>query len=79
MRLPAALSDPSQSSVPILTIALDAGFGSIGPFNRPSQGTYRDDTHRVPARACGYNAQGTVGPLADSGIGKPVAELISRH
>jgi AraC-like DNA-binding protein len=29
-----ALSDPSQSSVPILTIALDTGFGSIGPFNR---------------------------------------------
>jgi AraC-like DNA-binding protein/fumarate reductase subunit C len=30
----AALSDPSQVAVPILTIALDAGFGSIGPFNR---------------------------------------------
>jgi AraC-like DNA-binding protein len=30
----AALSDPAQATVPILTIALDAGFGSIGPFNR---------------------------------------------
>ena len=30
----AALSDPTQSSVPILTIALDTGFGSIGSFNR---------------------------------------------
>ncbi|KRQ04898.1 AraC family transcriptional regulator [Bradyrhizobium manausense] len=30
----AALSDPEQAAVPILTIALDAGFGSIGPFNR---------------------------------------------
>jgi AraC-like DNA-binding protein len=30
----AALGDPSQSSVPVLTIALDTGFGSIGPFNR---------------------------------------------
>jgi AraC-like DNA-binding protein len=30
----AALADPSQAEVPILTIALDAGFGSIGPFNR---------------------------------------------
>jgi AraC-like DNA-binding protein len=30
----AALADPSQADVPILTIALDAGFGSIGPFNR---------------------------------------------
>ncbi len=29
-----ALSDPGQADVPILTIALDAGFGSIGPFNR---------------------------------------------
>jgi AraC-like DNA-binding protein len=30
----AALADPHQAEVPILTIALDAGFGSIGPFNR---------------------------------------------
>jgi AraC-like DNA-binding protein len=30
----AALSDPAQSSVPVLTIALDTGFGSIGSFNR---------------------------------------------
>ncbi len=29
-----ALADPSQAEVPILTIALDAGFQSIGPFNR---------------------------------------------
>lgn len=30
----AALVDPSQKDVPILTVALDAGFGSLGPFNR---------------------------------------------
>ena len=30
----AALGDPAEAAVPILTIALDAGFGSIGPFNR---------------------------------------------
>ena len=30
----AALSDPAQAAVPILTIALDAGFQSLGPFNR---------------------------------------------
>lgn len=29
-----ALIDPSQRGVPISTIALDAGFGSMGPFNR---------------------------------------------
>lgn len=30
----AALADPSQADVPVLTIALDSGFQSIGPFNR---------------------------------------------
>lgn len=29
-----ALADPTQAAVPILTIALDAGFNSLGPFNR---------------------------------------------
>jgi AraC-like DNA-binding protein len=29
-----ALADPAQKDVPILTIALDAGFQSLGPFNR---------------------------------------------
>ncbi len=30
----AALADPAQAPVPVLTLALDAGFQSIGPFNR---------------------------------------------
>jgi AraC-like DNA-binding protein len=30
----AALADADQREVPILTMALDAGFGSLGPFNR---------------------------------------------
>ena len=30
----AALADPAQKEVPIVTIALDAGYGSLGPFNR---------------------------------------------
>jgi len=29
-----ALADPAQETVPILTMALDAGFQSLGPFNR---------------------------------------------
>jgi AraC-like DNA-binding protein len=29
-----ALADPAQAEVPVLTIAMDAGFRSIGPFNR---------------------------------------------
>ena len=30
----AALADPSQAEVPVLTIAMDAGFVSLAPFNR---------------------------------------------
>ncbi len=30
----AALADPEQAEVPVITIALDAGFQSLGPFNR---------------------------------------------
>ena len=30
----ARLADPSQDRLPVLTIALDCGYGSIGPFNR---------------------------------------------
>ena len=30
----AALADPSQAEVPVITIAMDAGFQSLGPFNR---------------------------------------------
>lgn len=30
----AALADPARRQLPVLTIALDAGFQSIGPFNR---------------------------------------------
>ncbi|MBS0254814.1 MAG: helix-turn-helix transcriptional regulator [Proteobacteria bacterium] len=54
----AALADPAQREVPILTIALDAGFGSIGPFNR----AFRDAEGVTPSE---YRAA----RLADSGIG----------
>lgn len=39
-----ALADPSQAEVPILTIALDAGFQSLGPFNR----AFKVDTGMTP-------------------------------
>jgi AraC-like DNA-binding protein len=54
----AALADSGQAEVPILTIALDAGFQSLGPFNRafkahvgmtPSE--YRRASISQPARA----------------------------
>lgn len=52
----AALSDPSQCEVPILTIALDAGFGSLGPFNR----AFRDIEGMTPSEF-------RIKALADSG------------
>ncbi|BAM91441.1 AraC family transcriptional regulator [Bradyrhizobium oligotrophicum S58] len=40
----AALADPSQLAVPVLTIAMDAGFQSLGPFNR----AFKADTGLTP-------------------------------
>lgn len=40
----AGLSDPSQRDVQVLTIAMDAGFQSIGPFNR----AFKADTGMTP-------------------------------
>ena len=39
-----ALADPDQRDVPVLTIAIDAGFQSIGPFNR----AFKADTGVTP-------------------------------
>jgi AraC-like DNA-binding protein len=35
----AAPADPSQAEVPVITIAMDAGFQSLGPFNRAFKAT----------------------------------------
>jgi len=35
----AALADPGQVEVPVITIAMDAGFQSLGPFNRAFKAT----------------------------------------
>jgi AraC-like DNA-binding protein len=40
----AALSDAGQREVPVLTIAIDAGFQSVGPFNR----AFKVDTGMTP-------------------------------
>jgi AraC-like DNA-binding protein len=40
----AALSDPSQRDVPVLTIAMDAGFQTLGLFNR----AFKADTGMTP-------------------------------
>lgn len=39
-----ALADPGQAAVPVLTIALDSGFQSLGPFNR----AFKADTGMTP-------------------------------
>jgi AraC-like DNA-binding protein len=39
-----ALADPAQAAVPVLTIALDSGFQSLGPFNR----AFKADTGMTP-------------------------------
>ena len=54
----AALADPAQREVPILTIAIDAGFGSLGPFNR----AFREAEGMTPSE---WRAKS----LVDSGIG----------
>lgn len=54
----AALADPAQRDVPIITIALDAGFGSLGPFNR----AFREAEGMTPSE---FRAR----TLANSGIG----------
>lgn len=58
----AALADPAQAEVPVLTIALDTGFQSIGPFNR----AFKAHSGMTPTefrRAC---LVGAPLPLADS-------------
>jgi len=42
----AALIDPTQAEVPVLTLALDAGFSSLGPFNR----AFKADTGVTPSQ-----------------------------
>jgi AraC-like DNA-binding protein len=57
----AALADPTQAEVPVLTIALDAGFSSLGPFNR----AFKAETGMTPSEF--RRVQGGMGsPIPDS-------------
>jgi AraC-like DNA-binding protein len=62
-----SLADPDQAQVPVLTIALDAGFGSLGPFNR----AFKADTGFTPTE---YRRM----HLAESGIGQSFSESAER-
>jgi AraC-like DNA-binding protein len=64
-----ALSDESQRDVPVLTIAMDAGFQSIGPFNRAFKAATgmtptefrRDALARSQAREAGTDPNPEIG------------------
>lgn len=65
----AALADPTQAAVPILTIALDSGFSSLGPFNR----AFKAETGMTPSefrRLGGQNLE-KPRPIPDSASGFP--------
>ena len=72
-----ALSDASQREVPVLTIAMDAGFQSIGPFNR----AFKTETGMTPtefrrdalARSQGSASTSEPEPIAKSA--DPVEEF----
>jgi len=64
-----ALADPRQTEVPVLTIALDAGFSSLGPFNR----AFKAETGTTPSEYRRLNA----GKAADVGIDRPISESAS--
>lgn len=59
----AALADPAQAAVPILTIAMDAGFSSLGPFNR----AFKAETGLTPSDYRRLN----------TGIGEPIPDSAS--
>src|SRR5204863_8473602 len=65
----AALSDPHQAEVPVLTMALDAGFRSLGPFNR----AFKAETGLTPSEYRRLN----LGKADDSGIGQPISDSAS--
>ena len=64
-----ALRDPARADVPVLTIAMDVGFQSIGPFNR----AFKADTGVTPTD---YR-RGVVPPQSPLAAPKTVAETES--
>jgi len=67
----AALADPAQKDVPVLTIAMDAGFQSIGPFNRAFKAATDVTPTEFRRLAAARNASGLREPNGISGIGQP--------
>jgi AraC-like DNA-binding protein len=67
----AALADPAQATVPILTIALDSGFSSLGPFNR----AFKAETGLTPSEFRRDSAIGTPIPVSASPIPNPARRI----
>jgi AraC-like DNA-binding protein len=65
----AALADPEQKEVPVLTIALDAGFQSIGPFNR----AFKADTDLTPTEFRRAALADTASRLSNKPLDQPAA------
>ena len=74
----AALSDRRQAVVPILTIALDAGFNSLGPFNR----AFKAETGLTPSEyrrlALAKASDFTIGQSIPNSAG-PIPNAASRN
>lgn len=72
-----ALGDRRYDAVAILTISTEAGFQSLGPFNR----AFKAATGQTPsefrraAQSVGGPAAAAAQPLADSCIGQPIPEF----
>lgn len=67
----AALGDPEQVEVPVLTIAMDTGFQSIGPFNRAFKAATDVTPTEFRRLAAARNASGLPEQTGLSGIGQP--------
>jgi len=59
-----ALADPAQAEVPVLTIAMDVGFQSIGPFNR----AFKADTGLTPTEFRRLGGRLPPPPVAESSL-----------
>ena len=66
----AALADPGQKDVPVLTIAMDTGFQSIGPFNRAFKAATDVTPTEFRRLAAAKNASGLPEQTGLSGIGQ---------
>ena len=66
-----ALADPAQKEVPVLTIAMDTGFQSIGPFNRAFKAATDVTPTEFRRLAAARNASGQPEQTGLSGIGQP--------